>query len=123
MIALCFRCRQHKELIVVEDGTKFGYCSECVNWNVPSPEVQAMTFLLETVPFKIGDVVECRTGGVVYDGVGVIEEVSFELEDSGTLACPAFRVRLTKKEVEQDLDGLWYNEVCLTKASESVQSR
>ena len=35
-------------------------------------------------PFKPGDVVECRTAGETYDGVGTVHEMDMAFEHGGT---------------------------------------
>lgn len=73
-----------------------------------------------TIPFRVGDRVECRIGGIVYDGIGVIEEISTDLKDGGTWVHPAFLVRFEEKAYDSVPDTQFYTEVCLTKVEEKV---
>jgi len=78
---------------------------------------------MNTIPFSVGDFVECKTGGVLYDGDGVVEEVSFDLRNGGTPVNPAFRVKFTEKAYSQVPDELWFTEVCLKRKKENVSAR
>ena len=72
-----------------------------------------MQFLNEIMPFEIGDRVECRTVGRIYDGIGQIVAVSTDLEQGGTEMSPAYRVRM-----DHDKSELWYTGKCLTLLAE-----
>lgn len=115
----CFRCRRIRTLVSVDKDTGIGYCNECIEWKPITTEDKALQFLLETIPFRRGDVVECRTGARHYDGIGVVEEVSFRLQDGGTPVYPSFLVRLTEKSEESIPDSQWYTEICLKKGIQS----
>lgn len=101
----------------LDEITSIGYCVDCERLRPQEPEEEGLTFLFATFPFEKGDVVECRTGAKLYDGVGVIQEISVDLKDSGTLVHPAMRVKFTEKAYPEVPDELWYNEVCLKKVS------
>lgn len=119
---LCSNCRKLKELVAQVSETSIGYCADCIEWRPLDPEEQGLLFLLMTIPFAVDDVVECRTGGQLYDGIGVVEEISFDLKNGGTPVCPAFRVRLIEKAYDLDPDVMYYTECCLTKVKSSVQN-
>lgn len=112
-MSLCIGCKQKRELVYVDSDTGIGYCESCVEFRPLAPEEQGLLFLLSSIPFEVGDVVECRTGSILYDGVGVVEEVSFDLVNGGTPSNPSFRVRFTEKSDSKVPDEFWYTEVCL----------
>lgn len=113
---VCYSCK-HLRDIVHTDELERGYCSHCY---VPRDQLWAYNFMALTVPFKEGDRVECRTGGLLYDGIGVVEEVSTSLANGGTWVHPAFRVRFDTKAYDTVPDEQWYTEGCLTKVDEKV---
>ena len=113
---VCFTCK-HLRDIIYTDELERGYCDQCY---VPRDLIYAMAFMALTTPFQVGDRVECRTGGELYDGVGVVEDISTDLKDGGTWVHPAFRVRFTEKAYDTVPDLQWYTEVCLTKVDEKV---
>lgn len=82
--------------------------------------LQAVSHLLETVPHAVGDVVECRTAGTLFDGVGRIEAVSFDPAEGGTPVYPSFRVALTEKAYPEAPDYAWYTEICLTATNQGA---
>ncbi len=73
-----------------------------------------MTFLAATIPYKVGDKVSCRSGGVIYDGVGHVVEVSFDPKDLASPVIPMFRVEMDEKAYETMPDEMWYPELLLT---------
>lgn len=115
---VCRGCKKLKELVYTDD---FGlrYCAECAELKPKKPETLGLEFLLATIPFGRGDRVECRTGAVTYDGVGTVQEVSFNIEHGGTLVFPAFRVEIDEPANEHSPDEGWYTETCLKKVSKS----
>lgn len=115
MISLCSGCQKLKEIVVSEDGTDIGYCESCVEWRPQTPEDNGLKFLWDTFPFHVGDIVECRTGAVLYDGIGEVKEISFELKNGGTPVCPAIRVEFIEKSYPEVPDSLWFTEVCLKR--------
>jgi len=76
-----------------------------------------MEYLENTVPFQVGEQVQCRTAGVLYDGIGTIDEVSTDPEKFGTPVYPAFHVVLHDKAYPEAPDDCWYMETQLTKAN------
>lgn len=122
MIDICTRCKQTREIVLSEEGTNLAYCQNCADWQPLSFEEQSIAFLLMTVPFHIGERVECRTAGQLYDGIGVVEEISFDLKNGGTPVYPAFRVRFEEKAYEEMSNEQWYCEICLTHYEKSVSS-
>lgn len=72
-----------------------------------------MAFLAETVPYKIGDKVSCKTGGQIYDGVGHVVKVSFDAADLASPVMPMFLVVLDEKAYPEAPDEIWYSEACM----------
>ena len=73
-----------------------------------------MEYLLATVPYQEGDRVECRTAGVIFDGIGTVQDVSFEVErGGGTPIFPAFLVKIDEPANDDSPEEGWYTEVCL----------
>jgi hypothetical protein len=81
-----------------------------------------LQYLMTTVPFKEGDRVQCRTGGVIFDGVGTVQEVSFDLEHGGTLIFPMFRVSIDEPADELSPAEGWYSEICLARVKDDAHS-
>lgn len=112
---LCEFCKELKE-VAYADPLGRQYCMDC--FSEASPVVTPMrmlSYLLLTVPFRIGDRVECRTAGVLFDGVGVVDDVSFDLEHFATPVYPSFHVVITDKAYKEAPDDLWYCEKQLIK--------
>src|ERR1700757_3203506 len=114
----CHSCKSVSAETVYTDENNLGYCEKCLSDRPIPPEFFGLVQLLATVPFHKGDRVECRTEGHIYDGVGVVQEVSFLPKDGGSPVFPAFRVQL--EERSQDLpedcpSELWYLEDCLRR--------
>lgn len=115
---VCYSCKHLREIIHTDELER-GFCSQCyVNRDL----LYAFNFMMLTIPFQIGDRVECRTGGQLYDGDGVVEDISTDLKDGGTWVHPAFLVRFTRKEYDTVPDTLWYTESCLKKVDEKVSA-
>lgn len=114
----CFSCKHLREIVYTDDLER-GYCLECY---APRDLLFAMNFMAATVPFRIGDRVECRTAGEIYDGVGRITEISTDPKDGGTWVYPAFRVTFDEKAYPSVPDVQLYTEVCLTKVDEKVSA-
>lgn len=109
---LCEGCRELKT-IVWTDTVGREYCVECLaSLPIPTPH-RLLDFLMHTIPFKAGDKVEARTAGALFDGVGVIEEVSFDPRNWGTPVYPSFRVRIQEKAYPEAPDERWYMEAQL----------
>ena len=86
-----------------------GFCATCASNEFISSQHVYLQFLKDIIPFEVGNRVECRTVGVIYDGTGKVIEVSTELKDGGTEYAPAYRVQLDKGDQK-----LWYTGKCLT---------
>ena len=113
---VCASCKQLREPAATYDG--LDYCKDCIdNTPVEQPSFSAMAFLLTTVPFSVGDKVECRTAGQLYDGIGIVKEIDTEFKMGGTPVYPAFKVELEEKAEDFLPDELWYTECCLKKAA------
>lgn len=111
---LCDSCRELKP-VYWTDSVGREYCAECFQI-LPVPSAFRMfEFLMATIPFGVGDRVECRTAGALYDGVGVIDQVSMDPKDYGTPVYPSFHVKIEDKAYEGAPDSLWYTENCLRR--------
>jgi hypothetical protein len=114
----CFVCKTIAKIVYTDESDR-DYCVKCAaDLPVPS-EVYGLIYLSETVPFKVGDKVECRTAGELYDGVGKVVEVSTSSVNGGSLVYPAFKVALEEKAENFLPDDLWYTEICLRRKTES----
>lgn len=116
MSALCHSCRTLSTAFYTDDYGR-DYCQPCAQELPTPPIVSILAFLAFTIPFAVGDRVECRTAGALYDGIGVIDEVSMELEKFGTPVYPSFHVVIEEKAYPEAPDALWYHEGCLTKVA------
>lgn len=114
---LCESCRDLKP-ISYTDPIGREYCTDCF-LTLPVPTVaRIVTDLIATIPFQVGDRVECRTAGVLYDGIGVVTQVSISPEHFGTPVHPSFYVQIKEKAYPEAPDGLWYMEKQLRKVSD-----
>lgn len=114
---VCWNCRLYQEIAYTESGTGRTFCKPCALQLPPTSEELALLFIEATCPFRVGDRVEARTAGEVYDGVGEVEEISTDLRHGGTRVYPAFRVKLETREHELAPEEAWYTEVCLKKVA------
>lgn len=113
---VCQGCKQLAE-IAHTDSLGLGYCARCAK-DIPVPsETLGLEYLIANPPFVAGDRVECRTGGEIYDGVGTVQEMSFDFEHGGTLIYPAFRVVIDEPANEHSPKEGWWTEVCLKKVN------
>ena len=109
---LCSSCKQMREPADTYD--ELFYCQDCIDAVPEKPELFGLAYLLATIPFSVGDRVECRTAGELYDGIGVVEEIDLNFKMGGTPVFPAFKVKLEEKSEDSLPDELWYTESCLT---------
>lgn len=110
---LCEACRKLRPSAWT-DSVGRSYCAECLA-EAEEPTIDPRQAYLDvTIPFHVGDRVECRTAGVLYDGVGTIDAVSKELENYGTPVYPSFHVVISEKAYPDAPDDLWYLERQLT---------
>jgi hypothetical protein len=112
---LCASCKQMREPAATYD--ELHYCQDCLGSVPDAPELYGLAFLLATIPFHVGDKVECRTAGELYDGIGTVQEIDTEFKMGGTPVFPAFRVLLEEKAEPFLPDNLWYTENGLKKVS------
>ncbi|QZE10428.1 hypothetical protein SEA_SCOOBYDOOBYDOO_82 [Mycobacterium phage ScoobyDoobyDoo] len=112
---LCSTCRAIKEIAYTEPETNRTFCRECALQLPPTTEELALLFIQLTCPFKVGDRVEARTAGTVFDGVGTVDQVSTQIINGGTPVYPSFHVVLETKEHDQAPDDAWYTEICLRR--------
>jgi hypothetical protein len=116
-VGLCETCKELKPVVYI-DPVGREYCEGCfITLPVPTA-TRIMDFLWRTIPFQVGDRVECRTANIVFDGVGVIDEVSIDPANYGTPVYPSFRVRITKKAYPEAPDECWYMEAQLRRVSD-----
>ena len=121
MANLCYGCKTFQEVAYIQPETGLEFCRTC-RWDQPLTLDDLALYLLTTPgstigpPFSVGDVVEARIAGVVYDGIGTIAEMSMTIErGGGTPVYPTFRVVFTEKADTHDVpDEAWYPENCLT---------
>jgi hypothetical protein len=74
------------------DPINRGYCLQCAAYSVPiGSAVWAMGFRSLTIPFTVGDRVHAYSGGELYDGIGHVSEVSFDMQHSSPVE-PTFHV-------------------------------
>ncbi len=95
--------------------TQIGYCEVCASDPIQSSQNAHLQYLDALLPLGVGDRVECRTIGEIYDGKGFIIKVSTDLHDGGTEVHPAYLVRL------DDDRELLYTSICLTRIHERVR--
>lgn len=109
-------CESCKELKPVAEQDRFGrfYCESCMEKDDASPR-PVMEFLAATIPFAVGDRVEARTGGMLFDGIGVVDDIATDIAHFGTPVYPSFHVKIEEKAYPEAPDSLWYTEVCLKK--------
>ena len=108
-LGLCESCRELKP-VAYTDPLGRGYCPQCFV-TLPVPAVTRMVFeLMASIPFKIGDRVECRTAGVLFDGVGTVREISIDPERYGTVVHPSFRVEIDEPAYKGAPESCWYME-------------
>jgi len=114
---LCEGCRELKP-VAYTDSVGREYCAACaIVLPIPSAN-RLLEFLMHTIPFKVGDRVEARTAGALFDGVGVIEEVSMSPEKWGTPVYPSFRVRIEEPAYPEAPKERWYMEKQLRKVTD-----
>lgn len=114
---LCEICKNLKDTAYT-DPVGREYCTDCFS-SLPIPTASRIVeYLMLTIPFKIGDRVECRTAGALYDGIGVIDEISIEPEKFGTPVFPSFHVIIDEKAYPECPDSIWYMETQLKKVDD-----
>jgi hypothetical protein len=116
-VSVCQSCKHFAE-IVKTDTLGLEYCAGCARDLPPTSEDEALLFLIANPPFHSGDRVECRTGGEIYEGTGVVRDMSFDFQHGGTLIYPAFRVEIDSPANEHSPAEGWWTEVCLTRVGE-----
>lgn len=87
------------------------YCLECSRSEKTSSSNVHLQYLATLIPLGPGDSVECYQAGdrARYEGLGVIEEVSTDYREGGTVNHPVYRVRLRGDKEK------WYTSVCLER--------
>lgn len=114
---LCETCQELKP-VYWTDAVEREYCEECVTAMQTAAQMSpTQIFMLATIPFKVGDRVKCHTGGTLYTGIGVIDEVSTDIKDFGTPFYPSFHVVFEEKAYPTVPDAIWYMEQQLQKVS------
>lgn len=114
-VEVCESCVELKPVALI-DHVGRNYCADCVKLAEETVrESPVLQFMLTTVPFRVGDRVECRTAEVLYDGIGTIDEVSMSVEKFGTPFHPSFHVVIEEKAYPEAPDDVWYMERQLKK--------
>lgn len=111
---LCDNCKEIRS-IAYTDPVGREYCPGCFALLPVATPARIVEYLVRTIPFQVGDKVECRTAGVLYDGIGVIDEISVEPEKFGTPVFPSFHVAIEDKAYPDAPDSRWYCEQQLKK--------
>lgn len=114
---VCRGCKTLAEIAYV-DSLGIEYCATCAKDVEPPGDVLALQYLIANPPFRSGDRVECRTGAEIYEGVGTVEQTSFDIEHGGTVVYPAFLVTIDEPANEHSPAQGWFTEVCLRKVGE-----
>lgn len=120
MAELCAGCRTFVEMPAAPAGPV--HCVACAATLPPTAEQWMLAYLMLTIPFEVGDRVEARTAGELFDGVGTVTEVSMSLEHGGTPVYPTFRVVIDSPAYDQAPAEQFYTEMCLTKVSEESRA-
>lgn len=125
---LCGVCKTFSEIVYTEEGTDRNYCEPCLAKEpLTKDEWQFLLLIAPWSPFgppyKVGDVVECRAAGEVYDGVGTVTEMDMSLAHGGTPVYPTWRVELTTKAHDGVPDEGWYTENCLTRVNQTEEAK
>lgn len=115
MSGLCESCRELKPIAHTDDVGR-EYCADCQGGTAIYSVPAMFAYLIATIPFFVGDRVQCRTAGALYDGVGTIDKVSIDPAEWGTPIYPSFHVKIEDKAYPEAPDELWYSEACLTRA-------
>lgn len=116
-LGLCESCRELK-VVAWTDPVGREYCLDCAAALPVATPYRILDYLAHTIPFQVGDRVECRTAGTLYDGIGTIDEISMDPEKFGTPVYPSFRATITDKAYPEAPDEMWYTEVCLKRVEQ-----
>ena len=116
-VGLCESCRELKP-VAYTDPVDREYCAGCFTTMPVATPSRMLEYLLATVPFSVGDRVECRTAGVLYDGIGVIQDISVVPENFGTPVYPSFQVRIEEPAYPEAPTTRWYMEQQLKKVDQ-----
>lgn len=81
----------------------------------------AAAWLMAGTPFQVGDRVRCYSGGVVYDGIGHIVEISVDPKNLASPVVPMFRVEMDEKAYPEMPNDMWYGEVLLKKVEADAE--
>jgi hypothetical protein len=113
---VCYSCKRAADPAYT-DPNGLAYCDRCAE-DVPGSGsvATAVRFLAATIPYRPGDRVECRTGGIVLDGTGSVDGISFTLEEGGgTPVTPVFHVTIDEPAYADAPDAAYYPECCLKR--------
>lgn len=112
MRGLCTNCKGFRDLAYTDEAER-SYCLDCLGL-LPEAQMMALvSFLYATVPFSEGDKVSVKAVGEIYEGIGVVIEVSFSPEDLASPVVPMFHVVFEDKARDDVPDDSWFPEVCL----------
>lgn len=111
---LCWGCKAVAPIVYTDELDR-GFCEACYVAQPVPREALLAAWVAANPPFDVGDKVECRTGAQVYDGIGVVAEVSTDPKDLATPIVPMFRVVIEEKSYPEVPDEVWYSGICLSK--------
>lgn len=117
-LGLCESCRELKTAAYT-DPIGRQYCLECYGHLPVATAARIVEQLMVSIPFRVGERVECRTAGVLYDGTGVIDDISVDPEHFGTPAHPSFHVVIDHPAYPEAPDACWFMERQLKRVNES----
>lgn len=113
-LGLCWGHKGVAEIVHIDELER-EFCADCFVVQPVPKEALLAAVVAANPPFEEGDRVECRTAGQVYDGVGVVAQVSMDPADLATPVCPMFRVIMEEKAYPEMTDEGWYSGICLSK--------
>ena len=100
---LCGVCKNFRDIVWHEEGTRRPYCRDCLSQLPLSSDEWA--FILLTAPWS-----------------PFVQDMDMTLEFGGTPVYPTWRVVMTSKAREDALDEQWYTENCLTPVTDSEEA-
>ncbi len=111
MISMCIDCRQHREIVRLDDFGR-GRCRSCTDSD--GAPVRGAVGCSLTARFRVGERVLAFTPIWRFDGVGTVVEVKFTVTGGDT---PVYRVRLDAPLIGYGGDRRTYAEPLLRAAS------
>jgi hypothetical protein len=121
MTGLCQGCRRIRALSHTDEADR-SYCADCADLLPVAQSAVLVAFLANTVPYREGDIVSCKTGAQVYDGIGHVVQVSFSPEDLASPVVPMFRVAIDEPAYPEVPNEVWYSEICMSRVTDKEAS-